>query len=596
MLRILTISSVVVASVVSAQQPGASAPVAPVAPGPAASAVRELADVQDVVFFGEERPYRFRFHVRVDGRPFQAVRSDFFRSQFEFYDRDGDGVLSRVEAGRVPNPQTLSQGQFGGFGRVVAAGKAADMMKELDADGDGAVSLEEFVAYYRKYAGGAFRTQAGSPQQFGAQVVIVNGFQQGGQRPGTAGDVLFALLDRNKDGKLAADELKHAERLSAKLDTDGDEMISLTELAAAPPDLVVSIDPNNQAVVIRDQRGYNPNAAPADFFTIEGADAAERLGAEIVKRFDRNKNGKVEKGEIALPAELFTALDEDGDGALVAGECAKFLEHDADAEVTFRIGRLEAGQSAVEAGRPAAGITAKAADGAVVLTAGGTELEFRTAAGAGARFDSRQFYGQQFKAADKDNNAYLDRGEAKGTTFQALFDGMDGDGDGKLFEKEVTSYFERQAALTSSRVAATIADSGRELFEHFDADRDGRLSLRELRTAAERLAKLDRDGDGAIARLELPRRVRFGLSRGDQGFYGQAGTVVVSTGGRGQPAAAPRNERGPTWFRKMDRNGDGDVSRKEFLGTDEQFKAVDADGDGLISADEAEAFDRKMRK
>jgi hypothetical protein len=30
----------------------------------------------------------------------------------------------------------------------------------------------------------------------------------------------------------------------------------------------------------------------------------------------------------------------------------------------------------------------------------------------------------------------------------------------------------------------------------------------------------------------------------------------------------------PLWFQKMDRNRDGDVSRKEFLDTDEQFKAA----------------------
>jgi hypothetical protein len=40
----------------------------------------------------------------------------------------------------------------------------------------------------------------------------------------------------------------------------------------------------------------------------------------------------------------------------------------------------------------------------------------------------------------------------------------------------------------------------------------------------------------------------------------------------------------------MDCNQDGDLSRREFLGTREQFVQSDTDSDSLISADEAEAI------
>jgi hypothetical protein len=45
----------------------------------------------------------------------------------------------------------------------------------------------------------------------------------------------------------------------------------------------------------------------------------------------------------------------------------------------------------------------------------------------------------------------------------------------------------------------------------------------------------------------------------------------------------------------MDRNHDGDVSRREFLGPREVFARIDADGDELIDAEEAEKADVVMR-
>jgi hypothetical protein len=46
----------------------------------------------------------------------------------------------------------------------------------------------------------------------------------------------------------------------------------------------------------------------------------------------------------------------------------------------------------------------------------------------------------------------------------------------------------------------------------------------------------------------------------------------------------------------MDSNGDGYLSRREFLGTDEQFRRIDSNGDGRISVEEAIRADAAMRK
>jgi hypothetical protein len=46
----------------------------------------------------------------------------------------------------------------------------------------------------------------------------------------------------------------------------------------------------------------------------------------------------------------------------------------------------------------------------------------------------------------------------------------------------------------------------------------------------------------------------------------------------------------------MDRNNDGDLSPSEFLGSAEEFRRLDADGGGLISAEEARQWEAKQKK
>src|SRR5262249_58958481 len=80
----------------------------------------------------------------------------------------------------------------------------------------------------------------------------------------------------------------------------------------------------------------------------------------------------------------------------------------------------------------------------------------------------------------------------------------DRDGDGRLSEEEFVAFLELQQKLVSTSAFMTLADRGPSLFEFLDADHDGRLSRRELTTAWTRLARWDRDGDGCIARDEIP--------------------------------------------------------------------------------------------
>jgi hypothetical protein len=108
-----------------------------------------------------------------------------------------------------------------------------------------------------------------------------------------------------------------------------------------------------------------------------------------------------------------------------------------------------------------------------------------------------------------------------------------------------------------------------------------------VRSMWSRLAPLDAEKTEAVARAALPRQFVLTVGPGTQANVNRS--VVVNPVGGMPMGTAGAAGRGPVWFRKMDRNGDGDVSRKEWLGTPAQFSKLDTDGDGLIGVEEAEA-------
>jgi Ca2+-binding EF-hand superfamily protein len=154
-----------------------------------------------------------------------------------------------------------------------------------------------------------------------------------------------------------------------------------------------------------------------------------------------------------------------------------------------------------------------------------------------------------------------------------------------VYPKEIVAYYNYLQAPMLASIRAMAVQEANALFQTLDQTGDGRLSLREMRSAAERLRTLDANGDGRLGEDEIPTTILVTLARGGfSGYSGGTGTLGRQPGGRA-PAAA----QGPDWFVRMDRNGDGDVTLKEFLGTEEQFRKLDRNGDGFIDRTEAEA-------
>jgi Ca2+-binding EF-hand superfamily protein len=130
---------------------------------------------------------------------------------------------------------------------------------------------------------------------------------------------------------------------------------------------------------------------------------------------------------------------------------------------------------------------------------------------------------------------------------------------------------------------------GYPLLSGLDPNDDGRFTIRELRRLEERLRSFDRNADGQLTLSETRSPIRICVGLGPT-VHRELASV------RSNRTTEPYSVAGPEWFIRMDRNGDNDLSRNEFPGTNEQFAALDIDHDDLISAAEATHSDKTTKK
>lgn len=159
-----------------------------------------------------------------------------------------------------------------------------------------------------------------------------------------------------------------------------------------------------------------------------------------------------------------------------------------------------------------------------------------------------------------------------------------------------------------------------------DTNGDGVIGRDEFRGSAELFAKLDQDGDGGLSEEEarqygrvsnelmwekVDREGIFNAIDGDgdgiitkDEFRAAALAEIVgraiqkvradARGARGEGEGG-RDRRGG-FVKRMDKDGDGKVSRDEFQGDAERFDKIDADKDGFIDDKEVAEAWRQARE
>lgn len=476
-------------------------------------------------------PVVIEFDVTVDAGPVSDQRRKVAELLLEQHDVDDSGALSREEAAKLdPLP--------GDSGETVES--LWDRVDTKPADDQ--LTVDEIHRLIDRVVGPEIRLDLET-----SQAIAVG--------------PLETFLDANGDDFIEPDEFVAGFERLRRVDFDDDNSVSMAELMTYQRNL------------------GNPVVVPPPFLA---ADDSE-LPAEIEKAWGR-------RGDARWQQRRWDEIDADANGEVSSAEAGAWIES-AAADLVVRIDiapitgnrmKVSTGEAQIRLVRAERQRGYTRATATVGPSGGSTALEFAVKKNFGGS-DGTSFLKLQHIVADTDQNGYLSPGEyAAFDPKPGDYEAIDRNSDEMLTVQELEEFLSNVQRMAQLQVKVSVRNLTRSLFEAIDElqNLDNRLTPREILMASQERRRASYSS--STYQIDASTDVINFIPESDRQRMGD-GTV-------NRPRAR-EYLKGPEWFQKMDRNRDGDLAWREFLGPREAFDRIDVNGDGYIVADEADAVE-----
>lgn len=491
--------------------------------------------------------------LSLDGQPIEKGIDSLIHRVLEAADTNQDGRSTWDEL--IQNDEFLA-GPFGyratENGPSAGADRQARQWKQrYDVDRNGRIDSREAQAWLGRDTGRAarpFDLRSSRSAFYDAR----------------ANSPTWRLLDADEDDVLTAEEQEQATSRMLAHDSEDDYILRPRDLSALRDQIRAAEG---------DSLRYRPESDRHAALLLEPDGDWYRVLYLVGDLYAPRRN--LGLGSFPLFPNLFDQLDADGDGRLDEDEIAALLTLSPHLKLDVDFSGDSATASGAKLGlsllSPEIGSVHRLSPSRWILSLADVAVVF--SANDMTPSDQRQTLGPTGAAATDPNQPASDPSDSAPS---------ESDPPATMTNAASEAY-----SVARDEIRLMIHDRGDALFEHLDADHDGQLGEREILGAAGRLKSLDHDG--RLTADELPRRWTVAFLRGEgrveRPFY-----IPVSARRTTTDSKAPR------WFRRGDFNGDGQISRREFLGTSEQFQRLDHNDDGFLEADEVQAPANRNKK